>query len=568
MAAMEEKSEIVLEESLDLSPSAVSSAEPSTLPPPSEQRKNGFIEYLFNEEGVFVIVQLPRRGGKSVTLEELKTDLLKHGFTEMVGEDVLLKIYRSHERPFKVSGPLFAAEKKDGYFKVEVSKDAMESYLHVTPPWGGESATFKEVKTEMENKGIVFGIDDDAIKSALSEACESVSYVIAKGIPPVHGKDADMQYFFERDVKASPKELEDGRMDYRELNLVISVTKGTLLAEKIPATEGGAGKNVFGNEAAAKRGRDFIPPVGKGVERSEDGLRLFAAADGCPMVTGKQLKVLAVYEVKGDVDFSTGNVYFMGSVIVRGNVKSGFKVAASGNVEVFQGVEDARIEADGKVLVKRGISGQGKAFIKAGEDVFAKFIQHAEVRTKESVHTEACLHSNVYAGKKVVVGGKRGLLVGGIISAGQEVNAKTVGSPFATHTEIELGIDPQLREDFLRVSDQITADTENLKNANKGLEHLEKIVKSGGSLPQYKAVLYERLQQAKRQFEERLSELKEKRSAYKEQMMEETKGILRVKDVLYSGVKISFKQASCTTTEEKKNVCLYEVEGEIKEGVA
>lgn len=542
----------------------------SSQAPPAhrEERRDGFIEYLFNEDGVFVVVHSPHGGGRTVPIEELKKDLVKHGFQEMAREESLLTIYRSREKPVRVSGPLFDVEKKDGYFHIEITKDGLEARLYITPPWGGNAVTFEDVRAGMETKGVVFGVDENVIALALRESREDFAYVAASGIPPVPGKDAEMQYFFERDTKAAPKELEDGRVDYRELNLVTSVRKGTLLAEKTLATEGSPGKNIFGKEVPAKRGRDFLPPVGKGVERSDDGMRLFAAADGCPVVAGKQLKVLPVYDIKGDVDFSTGNIYFMGSVIVRGNVKSGFKIVSSGNVEVYQGVEDARIEAEGRVLVKRGISGQGKAFIKAGEDVLAKFIQHAEVRTKESVHTEACLHSTIYAGKKVVVGGKRGLVVGGLVRAGQEVNAKTVGSPFATPTEIEVGIDPQLREDLLRVSNQITADGENLKSAHKGLEHLEKIVQSGGKLPPDKVILYERLRQAKRQIEERIAEFKEKRRAHREQIAEGSGGVLRVKDVLHPGVKISFKQASQTTAEEKKGICLYEVDGEIKEGVA
>ncbi len=535
---------------------------------PKEPRKDGFIEYLFNEEGVFVMLNPPQSGGRSVPMEELKKDLLKRGFKNLTQEDSLLSIYRSRGKPAKISGPLFDVEKKDGYFRLETSKDGVEAYLYVTPPWGGNAAGYEEVLAEMERKEIVFGVDHEAIKTALREAREDAPCLVAKGIEPVQGKDAEMQYFFERDAKAAPKELEDGRVDYRELNLVVSVSKGTLLAEKIPATEGTPGKSVYGKELAAKRGRDFIPPVGKGVERSEDGRRLLAAADGCPVVAGKQLKVLPVYDIKGDVDFSTGNIYFMGSVVVRGNVKSGFKIVSSGNVEIYQGVEDARIEAEGKVLVKRGISGQGKAFIKAGEDVLAKFIQHAEVRTKESVHTEACLHSTIYAGKKVAVGGKRGLIVGGLIRAGLEVNAKTVGSAFATPTEIEVGIDPQIREDLLRVSNQLAADAEGLKSANKGLEHLEKIAQSGGTLPGDKVILRDRLRQTKHKLEERMAELKEKRRVCKEQIMESPMGKLVVKELLHPGVKVSFKQSTQTTAEEKKGVCLYEVEGQIKEGAA
>lgn len=534
-----------------------------------EPRRDGYMEYLFHEDGVYLCIQPPQGGGRAVTLEELKKELKKRGLESLMSsDDSLLAVYRSRGKPVRVSGPLFDVEKKDGYFSLEVSRDGLEAHLRVELPWGGEPVTFENVKAAMAQKGIAYGIDEEALLAALREAREEKSYKVAQGFPPEHGKDAELEYFFDTNAKGIPKELEDGRVDYRELNLVVSVSKGTLLARKTPPEDGKPGTNVYGREIPAKRGRDLVLPAGKGVERSEDGMNFYAAADGCPVATGKQIKVLPVYEIPGDVDFSTGNVYFMGNIVVRGYVRSGFKIFASGNVEVLQGVEDAKIEAEGKVLVKRGISGRGKAFIKAGGDVMAKFIQHAEVRTKESVSTEACLHSTIYARTKMSVGGKRGLIVGGLIRVGEEVSALTVGSPFATPTEIEIGIDPDLREELLRLSHQIETDTENLKNANKGIEHLSKTAAAGGSLSQEKIALIDRLRKTKRQIEERLVEMKEKRQAIREKIFQEPSGRLRVKNVLHPGVKVSFKQASQQIKEEKHGVCLVEVEGEIKEGAA
>ncbi len=534
-----------------------------------EEKKNGFIEYQFNDEGVFIVIHMPTGGGKPLSLEELKTELAKRGFANIVKDETALRaIYRTRETPFKISGPLFDVEKKDGAFTLEVSRDGMEARLRVMPAWGGKAVTPDEIQAEIKNKEIAFGVDEEALNAALRETREDSEYIVAKGIPAVAGSDGDIMYLFERELKAVPKELEDGRVDYRELNLIVNVTKGTVLAEKIPATEGTSGRNIFGKEIPAKRGRELPLPAGKGVVRSEDGMKLIAETDGCPVVAGKQLKVLPVYEIKGDVDFTTGNIYFMGNVIVRGSIKSGFKVVASGNVEIYQGIEDARVEAEGKILVKRGIAGQGKAIVKAGDEIMSKFIQNAEVRTKESIQTEACFHSTVLAGKKITVGGKRGLIVGGLVRAGLEVNAKTVGSPYATPTEIQVGIDPQLREASLNLNAQINADTENLAGVEKGLKHIGYTTQQAGEISGYKANLYQRLRQTKLQLEERLAELKEKLDKIKEQIGNESTGILRVKDVLHPGVRISLRHTSRIMTDAKKAISLYESEGEMKEGAA
>lgn len=527
--------------------------------------RNGYIKYYFNESGVFISVVPPQGGGKRVPADELKKELLKHGFKHLTREGFLVALYQAHGKPVKLSGPLFDVEKKDGHFTIEVVKGGTESLLFVSPPWGGKPVTFEQVMFALERKGIVFGVDEDAVRAALEEMHEDSGTVVARGAPPVQGKDAVIRYYFEKDVKTVPRELENGRVDYHDLNTVMNARTGTLLAEKIPATEGAPGKSVFGNEIPAKRGKDAALPYGKGVERSEDGLRLYASEDGCPVIAGNQLKVLTVYEVKGDVDFSTGNIYFVGDVVVHGTVKPGFKIIASGNVEVDQCVEDACIESEGKVVIRRGISGHGKAYIKAASDVLAKFIEHAEVYTNASVHTEECMHSTVYAGEKVVVDGKQGRIVGGLTRARQEVSAKTVGSPLATPTEIEVGIEPKLKDNLLRVSSQIASDTENLNRVDKGIQYIEKFMQSGESLPAEKAALYEKLSRTKRQIEERLEDIKEKRRKLKEQIFAEPEGNIIVKELLYPGVKVSFKRATRLITEEKKNVCLYEKEGEVKE---
>ena len=46
-----------------------------------------------------------------------------------------------------------------------------------------------------------------------------------------------------------------------------------------------------------------------------------------------------VYVVPGDVDFSTGNIDFIGSVKVMGSVRNGFSVKAEGNVEIMGRLE-------------------------------------------------------------------------------------------------------------------------------------------------------------------------------------------------------------------------------------
>ena len=61
------------------------------------------------------------------------------------------------------------------------------------------------------------------------------------------------------------------------------------------------------------------------------------------------------FEVDGDVDVSIGNISFVGSIIVRGTIRSGFKVEAEGDIEVWGNVEAATVQSQGNVIIRGNI---------------------------------------------------------------------------------------------------------------------------------------------------------------------------------------------------------------------
>ena len=70
---------------------------------------------------------------------------------------------------------------------------------------------------------------------------------------------------------------------------------------------------------------------------------------------------LAVYptrEIHGDVDYSTGDIRYPGTVYVLGSIKSGFNVTAEGSVVIEGHVENkVSIRAGGNLAVRQGIAG-------------------------------------------------------------------------------------------------------------------------------------------------------------------------------------------------------------------
>ena len=122
-------------------------------------------------------------------------------------------------------------------------------------------------------------------------------------------------------------------------SLIKNVREGQRLVTLIPHTEGIPGKNVKGEEVPGKDGKKLALPKGKNVNITEDGLGLISTVDGEVKLLDGKVSVFSVYEVKKDVDNSTGNIRFNGKVVVMGNVLTGFIIEAEGDIEVYGVVE-------------------------------------------------------------------------------------------------------------------------------------------------------------------------------------------------------------------------------------
>ncbi len=124
------------------------------------------------------------------------------------------------------------------------------------------------------------------------------------------------------------------------------------------------------------------------------------------------------------MNYSTGNINFIGTVIVEGRIEDNFTITATGDIIIKGNVGKSTLEAAGNIVIDGGIIGKNEAIIKAGKNVYAKFIESANVTAKQSITCrKMIMHSNIIAGVsvKVIGGGERGALIGGNTKAGESV---------------------------------------------------------------------------------------------------------------------------------------------------
>ncbi len=521
----------------------------------AENPGNGFIELLYRKDGVYLVVHPPGDKGVKVSLDDVMERIARKRIFGFNREAVAMAVYKSERVPVKIAEPQDEV-KIDAEVTVKVTPDKMKAYISISPPDGGKLPDRDEILKVLEKHGVIYGINMSLVEDLARFPVFNQEICIAEGTPAVRGTDGSIEYHFKIKKDTRPVILEDGSVDYRDLGLIENVHKGQRLCTVIPPTKGIKGRRITGDEIPAIDGKQVILPRGKNVEISEDGQGLVAAIDGQVELVDGKINVFPTYEVPGDVGIGTGNINFVGSVIVRGNVLSGFTVEAGGNVEVWGVVEGAVIKAGGNIILKRGIQGLGKGLLISGGDIVAKYIEHSNVEAKNDVKAEAIMHSNVKCGNRLELGGRKGLLVGGTCKVGREIVAKVIGSQMTTSTELEVGVDPIVRERYKEAREEMLKIEEDLRKADQAIFLLKKL-EAAGAITQEKKELLAKTIRTRLHYLVRKEELKKEIEVAEEMLQHETHAKVRALSFIYPGTKVSIGNSVMYVKEPLQHCTLY-----------
>ncbi len=301
--------------------------------------------------------------------------------------------------------------------------------------------TVESVVESLKQRGVVFGLDEEKIREALSASTAGEEICVAKGKKPVQGRDGTIEYKVDaEDLSRTPKILESGRASFKDINLYTYVGAGDALAVKIPPTPGTPGSTVTGRPIHPLECSEAEFPECSNAKTSEDGNSLIATIDGAVSRQGRRLVLDPTLRVANDVAYETGNIDSKVTVMVGADVRSGFSVKTERDICIQSVVEGAKLEADGNITAKGGIEGGGKAVIDANGDVAAKYISNATITSLQNIVVESgIVQSKIWAGKRVIVTGHPGEIVGGEIDADEDVVANTIGSDMGVKTFIRLG---------------------------------------------------------------------------------------------------------------------------------
>ncbi|MFQ3547363.1 MAG: FapA family protein, partial [Termitinemataceae bacterium] len=398
---------------------------------PVLEDKDGKVFVHLWSDGAYLKVTAPVGKGRRAS-EKQAFEALNSRAVNDIDRDLVAQTVRDAAGEYVRVGSFIQNPANDAIITVDIADQEMKAYIYVTPPGpGGCDLSTETIISFLRNNRVIFGINEEVLQEFTDSPKYKEMVLVAEGTKPVNGRDAYIQYNFETDQsKVRLKEGANGKVDFKELNIIQNVVEGQPLARKIPAERGVPGKTVTGKVIPAKNGKDIPLPLGKNVHVADDQMTIVADLNGQVILIGGKINVEPVYTVQGDVNLRTGNIIFLGTVIITGNVEDGFSVKAAGNIEVHGTVEKAELDAEGDIIVHQGITGKSSGFVRAGKSIWARFIENAIVEAGNMVVvSDGIINSQVDAEKRIICQGKRANIVGGHLRASEEIHAKVLGSP-------------------------------------------------------------------------------------------------------------------------------------------
>ena len=487
------------------------------------------------DDGIFLTVK---------EIDDVKSSTLKKILKYMEENKIKdTSIEAIEEALFKLNEAVKIAEFDKEYYIdsvpiIEVFNN-MEATLKITKPNKGRETTLESILKLAEEKGIVFGLRKKAIQTMLSEKIYDRKVILAKGKDVKHGTDAIIKYTFQKTSNienTSSKSTKDVKsIDFKELNLFQNVAVDEILAQKIPLTYGEDGIDIFGKTISAKVPKDIQIIPGRNTYLTDDEMYLKSQIDGQLIQKGKSLSVEPLLTIPGNVDYATGNIDFLGSVIVKGNVISGFSIKSGEDIYIEGLVEDCELTAEGSIMVNNGILGNEEFLhtIYAKEGIKAQFIQHMKIKTNGSVEVNKyILHSTVEAGDKVIVTSGTGKIIGGEIKAQKGIECNIAGGPFETPTKLILDVYSETVKEESEINKEMLVLEENKFK-------IEKLLKDVEALKQLSAI------------NNRYITLQEDRSFIEEQRQSIKTHSIRVLNKVYPGVIIKIGRELYLNRSEK-----------------
>jgi len=369
----------------------------------------------------------------------------------------------------------------NGAVVLTVSEDKLTASLYITEERdGGMPITREDISREIEKQKITYNVDLAAAQELLEEKRYNKKILLSKGFMPINGQDGQIRYLFEATNELVPKKGKLGEVDYKDLGLVRNITEGEIIAKITQPTDGIPGMNVYGMPLPAVNGKPPKYGVGAGTALSEDETEISAIINGNLAWQKDRFAVEETIVIKESVDVATGNIDFIGNVLIKGEVKENFTVKSKKNITINGTATGATIIADGDVTINLGSINSD---IVAQGDIKVGFCENSKIECRGNFISQSIIGGEIFCGGSINAVTGRGVVVGGKYTALNGFNANIIGSESYAKTYVTLGNNAVLTEEKLELTSKIKDLEERIKKLLQVSEILQEHKKNNGQLP-------------------------------------------------------------------------------------
>jgi len=327
---------------------------------------NGTIEVL---EGK-IRIKNPKEGGKPALIStvsdiELTVDGEKVSLRTPVYEESTIEVFLKEEEAKRHLNLNTSSDNMEAYINIKYEptttyklKDFKPTNVatieinvksKIMPP----KFTEQEIKNELQNHNIRYGIMQmNIIKSSLDD--EVLEMLVANGKKVLEAVDDRIEIKYKQAEKESCNINDKECIDYKAIGSVIGVEKGQVLAILYPGKKGEDGLDITGKLVKAKDVKKITLGVGEGCSMTDE-CTVVATSKGRPSSRGSTFFVYKTHKINGDVEIKTGNIQFVGDIIISGSVREGMKVESGNSILVKNNVAQSVITASGDVVVRGNV---------------------------------------------------------------------------------------------------------------------------------------------------------------------------------------------------------------------
>lgn len=422
--------------------------------------------------------------------------------------------------------------------KVKISPDKLTAYLMIESKDELGNKSIDEILSFIRSNGIVHGIKIAELESLIKDPIEG-EILIAEGNPPVDGKDGYISFVFDMNKKT----------------LIRNVKAGEKIAMIYPPTSGVDGVAVTGEILKAKSGKPVYNIfLGQNVSfLDSDSSIIVATADGnLNLSEDGTIEVNQILKIDGDIDVNFGEVNFVGTLIVSGDIKSGTRVKVGKNLEVYGNIEDAEVEVKGNALIGGGFIGYGKGKLYVHGDVSLRYISNQNLIADGNVTIKReAINANIICGGNIIA--RDAVIIGGTIMSKGEIEVKTIGGTEYSKTVVIIGRRDAQAEKLKRIVSEIKRLESYLEGVKSEIYALARLKIEWGELPEDQEKQLANLMRWRDEIPKRLQQLEVVRKNLLEDMKKAKKAKLIVYGTIYKNTHLEINGAKEEISFDMKN---------------